>query len=140
MRVLDKSKYNITRCLRKVRRIYNLYISGCIGEERRMLGYQLPSETLFKDISLEWESTTRGHCVPTGEREGMFVMSSFTGTREDQHSDVAHLHLDRQVNPRPTGGYFEPPLVFLRYHLNQCRYHRQTCSTLSLYFFKRKIC
>ena len=30
------------------------------------------------------------------------------------------------------GGYFEPPpLVFLRYLLNQCRYHHQTCSTLS---------
>ena len=24
-----------------------------------------------------------------------------------------------------------PPLVFLRYLLNQCRYHHQTCSTLS---------
>ena len=38
------------------------------------------------------------------------------------------------INPRPTGGggYFEPPpLVFLRYLLNRCRYHRQTCSTLS---------
>ena len=38
------------------------------------------------------------------------------------------------LNPRPTGGggYFEPPpLVFLRYLLNQCRYHHQTCSTLS---------
>ena len=31
------------------------------------------------------------------------------------------------------GGYFEPPppLVFLRYLLNRCRYHRQTCRTLS---------
>ena len=38
-----------------------------------------------------------------------------------------------KFNPRPTGGgYFEPPpLVFLRYLLNQCRYHHQTCSTLS---------
>ena len=37
------------------------------------------------------------------------------------------------VNPLPTGGVrFEPPLmVFLRYLLNQCRYHDQTCSTLS---------
>ena len=40
--------------------------------------------------------------------------------------------------PRPTGvcvcvggGYFEPPLVFLRYLLNQCRHHHKTCSTLS---------
>ena len=30
----------------------------------------------------------------------------------------------------PLGGYFEPPLVFLRYLLNQCRYHHRTCSTL----------
>ena len=30
------------------------------------------------------------------------------------------------------GGLFRaPPLVFLRYLLNQCRYHHQTCSTLS---------
>ena len=39
-------------------------------------------------------------------------------------------------NPRPTGGGGAissppPPLVFLRYLLNQCRYHHQTCSTLS---------
>ena len=36
-------------------------------------------------------------------------------------------------NPRPTGGgaISSPPLVFLRYLLNRCRYHRQTCSTLS---------
>ena len=38
-------------------------------------------------------------------------------------------------NPRPTGGEglfrAPPPLVFLRYLLNRCRYHRQTCSTLS---------
>ena len=37
-------------------------------------------------------------------------------------------------NPRPTGGgglFRAPPLVFLRYLLNRCRYHRQTCSTLS---------
>ena len=44
----------------------------------------------------EWESTARGHC--TGEREGIFVMSSFTGTREDQYSDEAHFHLDCKVN------------------------------------------
>ena len=38
-----------------------------------------------------------------------------------------------KVNPRPTGGglFRAPPLVFLRYLLNRCRYHRQTCSTLS---------
>ena len=36
------------------------------------------------------------------------------------------------VNPRPTGGAISsPPLVFLRYLLNRCRYHRQSCSTLS---------
>ena len=30
------------------------------------------------------------------------------------------------------GGLFRaPPLVFLRYLLNKCRYHHQTCSTLS---------
>ena len=36
-------------------------------------------------------------------------------------------------NPRPTGGglFRAPPLVFLRYLPNQCRYHHQTCSTLS---------
>ena len=28
----------------------------------------------------------------------MFVMSSFTGTREDQYSDEAHSHLDCEVN------------------------------------------
>ena len=34
--------------------------------------------------------------------------------------------------PLGGGGYFEPPpLVFLRYLLNQCRFHHQTCSTLS---------
>ena len=39
-----------------------------------------------------------------------------------------------KFNPRPTGGgglFRAPPLVFLRYLLNRCRYHRQTCSTLS---------
>ena len=38
-----------------------------------------------------------------------------------------------RVNPRPTGGglFRAPPLVFLRYLLHRCRYHRQTCSTLS---------
>ena len=37
------------------------------------------------------------------------------------------------MNPRPTGGgaISSPPLVFLRYILNQCRYHHQTCITLS---------
>ena len=37
------------------------------------------------------------------------------------------------IIPRPTGGglFRAPPLVFLRYLLNQCRYHHQTCSTLS---------
>ena len=38
------------------------------------------------------------------------------------------------INPRPTGGgglFRAPPLVFLRYLLNWCRYYRQTCSTLS---------
>ena len=37
-------------------------------------------------------------------------------------------------NPRrPTGGAISspPPLVFPRYLLNECRYHHQTCSTLS---------
>ena len=39
----------------------------------------------------------------------------------------------RGFNPRPTGGgaISSPPLVFLRYLLNQCRYHHHTCSTLS---------
>ena len=38
-----------------------------------------------------------------------------------------------QFNPRPTGGgaISSPPLVFLEYLLNRCRYHRQTCSNLS---------
>ena len=80
-------------CLRTVRRIYNLYISSCIGD-RAPNG--VPSESLFKDILFEWESTARGHC--TGEREGIFVMFSFTGTREDQYSDEAHSHLDCKVN------------------------------------------
>ena len=36
------------------------------------------------------------------------------------------------INPRPTRGLFRAhTLVFLRYLLNQCRYHHQTCSTLS---------
>ena len=37
------------------------------------------------------------------------------------------------LNPRPTGGglFRAPPLVFLWYLLNQCRYLHQTCSTLS---------
>ena len=52
--------------------IYNLYISGCIGD-RAPNG--VPSESLFKYILFEWESTARGHC--TGEREGIFVMSYF---------------------------------------------------------------
>ena len=44
---------------------------------------------------------------------------------------VSACHMD--FNPRPTGGglFRAPPLVFLRYLLNQCRYHHQTCSTLS---------
>ena len=29
------------------------------------------------------------------------------------------------------GAISSPPLIFLRYLLNQCRYHHQTCSTLS---------
>ena len=33
--------------------------------------------------------------------------------------------------PLGGGGYFEPPLVFLRYLPNQCRYYHQTFSTLS---------
>ena len=40
----------------------------------------------------------------------------------------------KSLNPRPTGGgglFRAPPLVFLRYLLNRCSYHRQTCSTLS---------
>ena len=43
------------------------------------------------------------------------------------------VHIYSPVNPRPTGGglFRAPPLVFLRYLLNQCRYHHQTCSTLS---------
>ena len=44
---------------------------------------------------------------------------------------VVFIFLTR-INPRPTGGLFRaPPLVFVRYLLNRCRYHRQTCSTLS---------
>ena len=41
--------------------------------------------------------------------------------------------LESLFNPRPTGGggYFDPPLVFLRYLLKQFRYHHKTCSTLS---------
>ena len=82
-----------TGCLRKVRRIYNLYISGCIGD-RAPNG--VSSESLFKDILFEWESTAWGHCA--GEREGIFVMSSFTDTRENQYSDEAHFHLDCKFN------------------------------------------
>ena len=51
-----------------------------------------------------------------------------------QRAESARNPIAANVNPRPTGGgYFEPPppLVFLRYLLNQCRYHHQTCSTLS---------
>ena len=33
--------------------------------------------------------------------------------------------------PLGGGAISSPPLVFLRYLLNRCRYHRQTCSTLS---------
>ena len=33
--------------------------------------------------------------------------------------------------PLGGGAILSPPLVFLRYLLNQCRYHHQTCSTLS---------
>ena len=68
-------------------------ISGCIGDR---VWNGVPSESLSKDILFECESTARGHC--TGEREGIFVMSSFTGTREDQYSDEAHFHLDCKVN------------------------------------------
>ena len=46
---------------------------------------------------------------------------------------------EQHVNPRFTGGggglsflsFRAPPLVFLKHLLNQCRYHHQTCSTLS---------
>ena len=43
-------------------------------------------------------------------------------------------HHFANIIPRPTGGgaiSSPPPLVFLRYLLNQCSYHHQTCSTLS---------
>ena len=38
--------------------------------------------------------------VPTGERDGIFVVSSFTGTRENQYSDEAHFHLDGKVKSK----------------------------------------
>ena len=52
-----------------------MYISGCIGDGAPN---GIPCASLFKDILFEWEFTARGHC--TGERKGIFVMSSFTGT------------------------------------------------------------
>ena len=42
-----------------------------------------------------------------------------------------HWHCLRLTRAPLGGGLFRaPPLVFLRYLLNWCRYHRQTCSTL----------
>ena len=59
-----------------------------------------------------------------------------TCNRADVFNETFHAFkraVIRYVNPRPTGGgaISSPPLVFLRYLLNQCRYHHQTCSTLS---------
>ena len=43
----------------------------------------------------------------------------------------------QELTRAPLGGgaISSPPLVFLRYLLNQCRYHHQTCSTLSPNYF-----
>ena len=62
--------------------------------------------------------------VQTSRRQCLLVAIP-TVFRDDLRDDI--------LNPCPTGGggYFEPPLVFLRYLLNQCKYHHQTCSTLS---------
>ena len=49
---------------------------------------------------------------------------------------VARPWKPRTLTRAPLGGIFRaPPLVFLRYLLNRCMYHRQTCSTLSPYIF-----
>ena len=45
-----------------------------------------------------------------------------------------HPRWETNLTRAPLGGgaiSSPPPLVFLRYLLNQCRYHHQTCSTLS---------
>ena len=50
-----------------------------------------------------------------------------TSVRDTIHVDSLALF----AAPHWQGDYFEPPLVFLRYLLNQCSHHHQTCSTLS---------
>ena len=81
-------------CLRKVRRISNLYISGSIGIERR-IGYHVKASS--KIFCLR-ENPSLGVTVLGSIVKGIFVMSSFTGTRENQYSDEAHFHLDCKVN------------------------------------------
>ena len=65
--------------------LITLYIWGCIGD-RPPNG--VPSESLFKDILFEWESTARVTVLGT----------STVQTSTDQYSDEAHFHLDCKVN------------------------------------------
>ena len=87
----------------------------------RSLGFQGPTSSIPFRI--------QGSQGPTSG-----IHSRILGSQGPMTSINFRIQSPQLLNPRPTGGggYFEPPpLVFLRYLLNQCRYHHQTCSTLS---------
>ena len=64
-------------------------------------------------ISFKRKETTHNYFWPPSQCLGKYAVGKY-------------------ITRAPLGDYFEPPLVFLRYLLNQCRYHHQTCSTRSL--------
>ena len=74
-------------------------------------------------------------CAPFSDIQALkdeFLNLYFSAIANDLHLYFCFGHIANTFNPRPTGGAISsPPLVFLRYLLNRCRYHRQTCSTLS---------
>ena len=93
-------------------KVFGRYLLCCVRialDRIQLLGHQLDWTGLG--------SVTRG-----------FGLDWIASTQSISYSGGKHV-----VNPRPTGGgaISSPPLVFLRYLLNRCRYHRQTCSTLS---------
>ena len=80
-------------------------------------------EEMLEKVKSKFLSLYRGICKNVPANFTPAQKKEFHSLKEDK---------DTIVHPRPTGGAISsPPLVFLRYLLNQCRYHHQTCSTLS---------